>query len=93
MKSIIFSLSLLAVSSLQGFSQEWKLAWADEFQYQGVPEQSKWDYEEGKVRNNESQYYTRVRSENARVEDGMLIIEAKAEDYTSYTSASIQSSL
>lgn len=91
MKNIIFLLSLLAFSSLKGFSQEWKLTWSDEFQYQGLPEQQKWDYEEGKVRNNESQYYTRARSENARVEDGMLVIEAKAEDYkgASHTSASV----
>lgn len=91
MKNIIFLLSLLVFPSIHGFSQEWKLTWSDEFQYQGLPEQSKWDYEEGKVRNNESQYYTRARSENARVEDGMLVIVAKAEDYkgASHTSASV----
>ena len=59
----------------------WKLVWSDEFDYEGLPDPKKWDYEEGFVRNNEAQYYTRARKENARVEGGMLVIEGRREKY------------
>ena len=59
----------------------WKLAWADEFDKPGLPDPAKWGYETGFVRNNEAQFYTRERGENARVENGMLIIEARKEHY------------
>lgn len=58
-----------------------KLIWADEFNYKGLPDDSKWDYESGFVRNQETQYYTVKRLENCRVENGMLIIEARKEQY------------
>ncbi len=58
---------------------DWKLVWSDEFDRPGLPDPAKWNYEEGFIRNNEAQYYTRARSENARVENGMLIIEARKE--------------
>ncbi|MCX7011895.1 MAG: glycoside hydrolase family 16 protein [Candidatus Sumerlaeota bacterium] len=60
---------------------EWELAWSDEFDSAGLPDSSKWNYEEGFVRNQELQYYTRARQENARVEDGMLVIEGRKERY------------
>jgi beta-glucanase (GH16 family) len=60
---------------------EWKLVWSDEFDRPGSPDPAKWDYEEGFIRNNESQYYTRGRSENARVEGGHLVIEARHEPW------------
>jgi beta-glucanase (GH16 family) len=59
----------------------WKLVWADEFDTTGLPDPKKWDYEEGFVRNQEAQYYTRARSENARVEGGTLIIEGRKEKF------------
>jgi beta-glucanase (GH16 family) len=59
----------------------WKLVWADEFDYTGLPDPEKWDYEEGFIRNWEAQYYTRARPENARVEDGTLIIEGRKEKF------------
>jgi beta-glucanase (GH16 family) len=62
-------------------ADDWKLVWSDEFDKPGPPDPAKWAYEEGYVRNNERQYYTRGRSENARVEDGMLVIEARKENY------------
>jgi beta-glucanase (GH16 family) len=58
-----------------------KLVWSDEFDYQGLPDPARWDYEEGFIRNNELQYYTRARKENARVEGGCLIIEGRKEQY------------
>jgi beta-glucanase (GH16 family) len=60
---------------------EWSLVWSDEFDYKGLPNESKWDYEQGFIRNAESQYYTKARKENARVENGHLIIEARKEDW------------
>lgn len=69
------------------------LVWADEFDGQGLPDSSKWDYEVGFIRNNERQYYTRSRPENARLENGTLVIEARRESFSgaSYTSASLTS--
>jgi beta-glucanase (GH16 family) len=70
---------------------QWQLSWSDEFEGTGLADSKKWDYEEGFVRNKESQYYTRARLENARQEDGCLIIESHKEDYNNghYTSASV----
>jgi beta-glucanase (GH16 family) len=60
---------------------DWKLVWSDEFDRPGAPDPSKWTYEEGFIRNREMQYYTKGRLENARVENGVLIIEARKEKY------------
>ena len=60
---------------------EWSLVWSDEFDYTGLPNEAKWDYEQGFIRNAESQYYTKARKENARVENGHLVIEARKEDW------------
>jgi beta-glucanase (GH16 family) len=68
----------------------WKLAFSDEFSRPGGPDPALWTPELGYVRNEEAQYYT-ARPENARVEDGMLVIEARQERYQgfSFTSASL----
>jgi beta-glucanase (GH16 family) len=70
---------LLACSFLQ--AQAWKLAWSDEFDKDGLPDPTKWGYEEGFIRNAEQQYYTKARAENARVEKGMLVIEGRKEKF------------
>lgn len=57
----------------------WTLVWSDEFDKPGLPDPAKWGYEEGFVRNREVQYYTRDRLKNARVEDGLLVVEAHRE--------------
>ena len=62
-------------------ADEWQLSWSDEFDYEGLPDPQKWGYEEGFIRNGESQFYTRARRENARVENGRLIIEARKEHW------------
>lgn len=54
-----------------------QLVWSDEFDYTGLPDSTKWDYETGYIRNSELQYYTALRPENARVENGLLILEAR----------------
>jgi beta-glucanase (GH16 family) len=68
-----------------------KLIWSDEFDKQGLPDALKWGYDVGGHGwgNQESQYYTSDRLENARVENGKLIIEARKEDFkgNKYTSA------
>jgi len=56
--------------------RQFELVWADEFDRDGRPDSSKWTYEHGFVRNEELQWY---RPENARVEHGQLIIEARRE--------------
>jgi beta-glucanase (GH16 family) len=73
------------------FDDEWELIWSDEFNYEGLPDENKWNYERGFVRNREKQYYTKGRRENARVENGTLIIESRKEQYKNgqYTSASL----
>ena len=55
------------------------LVWSDEFNEDGLPNTSKWRYDVGAHGwgNSELQYYTSARSENARVENGSLIIEAR----------------
>ena len=64
-------------------SQEMKLVWSDEFDQNGLPDAAKWGYDAGDGcpdlcgwGNNELQFYTTGKEENARVEDGHLIIEA-----------------
>ena len=67
----------------------YKLVWNDEFEYDGVPDSDKWGYDVGGNGwgNNELQYYT--PGDNAWVEDGKLILEARKEDKEGkeYTSA------
>ncbi|GAB5520969.1 MAG: hypothetical protein RhofKO_32200 [Rhodothermales bacterium] len=71
---------------------DWTLAWNDEFDTDGLPDETLWNYENGKIRNNEAQYYTSSRRDNARVEEGNLIITARKENWlgqAEYTSASV----
>jgi len=70
---------------------EWELVWEDNFNTDGLPNGNIWDYEEGYIRNDEAQYYTKERQENARVESGNLIIEARKDNWNEneITSASL----
>jgi beta-glucanase (GH16 family) len=72
---------LMFLATFPAFASDWKLVWSDEFDKPGQPDPANWDYETGFIRNNEAQYYTRARSENARIENGMLIIEARKERF------------
>lgn len=71
--------------------EEWKLIWSDEFNYTGLPDTSKWNYDVGGDGwgNNELQYYTNADTNNAVVRDGKLIITARKQAFSSngYTSA------
>jgi beta-glucanase (GH16 family) len=69
----------------------WKLVWHDEFDRPGLPDPSRWSYDVGGHGwgNHELQFYTEGRRENARVENGRLIIVARREAWrgSAYTSA------
>lgn len=75
-----------------------KLVWSDEFTVDGMPDPKKWSYQIGDGcpdlcgwGNNELEYYTDSRKENARVQNGFLIIEAHKEKIESrdYSSAKL----
>ena len=53
------------------------LVWSDEFDGTGALDATKWTSEAGFVRNQEVQWY---QAENAFQEDGMLVIEGRAEE-------------
>jgi beta-glucanase (GH16 family) len=80
-KIICASLILLLFLDFQKPSR--RLVWSDEFDYQGLPNPTKWGYDLGDGcpdvcgwGNNEAEFYTKDLK-NARVENGVLIIEAK----------------
>ena len=52
----------------------YELVWADEFDKDGSPDPCNWTYERGFVRNQELQWY---QPDNARCENGLLIIEGR----------------
>ncbi len=91
------TLLLILLSSLEPLSAQpddnWQLVWSDEFNENGLPNAQWWDFEEGYLRNNELQYYTKERTENCRQENGNLIIEARSDNFEghSITSASLTS--
>jgi beta-glucanase (GH16 family) len=98
---LFFTLIFVAAGAFFGFNKQtagseaegavgWQLVWSDEFDYSGLPDPAKWGYDVGGHGwgNKELQFYTKRRKENARVENGHLIIEARREglgrnDYTS----------
>lgn len=90
MKKILFTIVLSGMISLS-FGQEWQQTWAEEFDYQGLPNDKIWNYFEGMAYNNESQFYRAKNLKNSRVEDGMLILEAFKENHegAKYTSGRI----
>lgn len=75
----------------------WNLVWADEFDQPtgSSPDGNKWVFDIGTGSNgwgnNELQYYT-SRTNNARIENGQLVIEARQESFggRSYTSARLK---
>ena len=97
---LIASLTVLGKASPNGSKNEsekpgkkvnWQLVWEDNFDKDGLPNDKIWSYEEGYIRNNEAQYYTKKRLKNARVENGHLIIEARKDNWEGHkiTSASL----
>ena len=78
---ILIALSNYAASGVTSPTSQtsWQLVWSDEFNSTGLPDASKWGYDVGGHGwgNKELQNYTDRRKENARVENGVLIIEAR----------------
>lgn len=70
---------------------DYKLVWADEFEYSGLPDSTKWNYDIGGHGwgNNEKQFYLEKSLENSYVKEGKLHIAAlkKAYENSQYTSA------
>ncbi len=67
----------------------WTLVWHDEFEQEGLPDSTHWDFDTHRNKdgwyNNELQYYSKNRLENAQVKGGKLIITARQERLTSAT--------
>jgi beta-glucanase (GH16 family) len=89
--ALVLGCALFAATAAAQTRPGWSLVWADEFtQADGTsPDGSKWVFDTGATGwgNRELQYYT-SRTDNVRVEQGQLVIEAKREshlgsDYTS----------
>jgi beta-glucanase (GH16 family) len=76
------------------YSFESTPSWADEFEYSGLPDATKWGYDIGGSGwgNNELQYYTNTAN-NVDVSNGHLTITARKEPFQSqaYTSARLVS--
>lgn len=94
--TITLSTNVGSVTALVAVEHTWsayKLVWSDEFNGTTL-DASNWTPQTGGGGwgNQEKQYYT-DRTENLRVEDGCLVIEAKKESYggSNYTSARIYS--
>jgi len=105
-KSGFYVLTVLLIGSFYGCEQDevqtvvnfTNLTWEDNFDSEGTPDSSNWTYDIGDGTaqgipgwgNNELQYYT-DRPENVVVEDGMLKITARREQFEgrNYTSARI----
>lgn len=97
---VLFAVGILCLISCKQKVSEvplekngWKLVWNDEFDYTGLPDSSKWLFDtRGNAwnwGNNEAQYYTEKRKENAWVSEGVLRITALKEEMggKQYTSA------
>lgn len=89
MRTLLMPLILVALATpavaqdAQDAPEGYRLVWADEFSTPGLPDPANWTYDTKANRtgwyNNERQYYSADRLENARVEDGNLVIEARRE--------------
>ncbi|HLF34419.1 MAG TPA: hypothetical protein VI583_09285, partial [Cyclobacteriaceae bacterium] len=78
---LLISLGILVASckpkeSATNGSNKLQLVWQDEFEYSGLPDSSRWSYDTAGNStgwgNNELQFYTSHRKENAEVNDGTL---------------------
>jgi len=76
-----------AASGPIGLPAGYTLVWSDEFDRNGLPDESRWAYDTGMNKqgwhNREKQYYAGPRAENASVRDGKLVITARKEAMSS----------
>lgn len=84
--ALTLSLSLLLAPAAQAgiVPPGYHLVWSDEFNTDGAPDTAKWSYDTDRNKdgwwNDEAEYYAANRPENARIEGGNLVIEARKED-------------
>jgi beta-glucanase (GH16 family) len=85
----MYKLILLTILSTMTYAQEYQLEWSEDFDAPTIDREI-WNFETGFSKNNEVQFYTE-RTKNARIENGLLILQAHKEDYgdANYTSARI----
>ena len=89
---IVFPSDHINNTALQ-LAPKYQLVWSDEFDYSGLPDSTKWSFDQKGNGygwgNNEAQFYTRNRLQNAGVKDGFLTITALKEEFEGqkYTSA------
>lgn len=82
---LVAACALMAVPAQAEFGvpDGYQLVWSDEFEIDGPPDTTRWTYDVARNRlgwyNNELQYYSANRPENARVEGGRLVIQAQRE--------------
>lgn len=92
---LVLLICVLTFASPSASQSSRQLVWSDEFNYNGLPDPAKWSYDVGGHGwgNKELQNYTDGRKENARVENGVLIIEARRDgnETNPYTSARLVS--
>ncbi len=88
---LVFISAVLVISCKP--TEKYTLVWSDEFDYQGLPDSTKWSFDtEGNSwgwGNNEAQFYTDHDLRNANVEEGMLHLIALQDSMggKAYTSA------
>ncbi len=74
---------MLAMSEEFKAPANYRLVWSDEFSADGLPNPAKWAYDTARNRegwhNNELQYYSGPRKENAEIKNGILHIHARKE--------------
>jgi hypothetical protein len=78
---ITISLVVFVSCCAQPVKPKWHLTWSDEFNYKGLPDSSKWNYDIGSHSgwgNNELEYYTYKKLQNARVEKETIIAKRKS---------------
>ena len=82
-KTIVCCCSTLVLLSIAHFSfaqkLKYHLVWSDEFNYKGLPDSTKWNYETGKSGwgNNELEDYTANDLSTAKVANGYLYVSAQ----------------
>ena len=82
--SVALPVLLLTAPAQAAAPPDWQLVWSDEFNTTptpGRPDPAKWNLVTGFHTGEEAQYYTGNRPENIRIENGMLIMEARREDW------------
>lgn len=89
-KSVVLALSLAFVAAACSQKESdssmteykgYELSWSDEFDKDGMVDERYWGYDEGYCRNNELQDYKKADSKYARVENGLLVIEAHRDSH------------